>query len=115
MNGLSFVVALDLILLVRAPIVFRIIQQILRYVDAVGIECHILILNPKLLAVRVQECKVLANQAEIVIIFPLLELPPRISNLRAFKRRRVEERPGVFEPLAVLTKEDVMMNAFAAG
>jgi hypothetical protein len=52
------------------------------------------------------------ESTEIVIVFPLLELPPRISNLRAFKRRCVEERPGVFELLAVLTKEDVMMNAF---
>ena len=78
-------VAFDSILLVGSAVIPWIIQEILRDVDSIRIERHVLKLNPELLSVRLEKCEVFANRTEVILVFALLKLPPRVSDLRAFK------------------------------
>src|ERR1700704_973394 len=64
---------------------------------------------------RGEKCEVFANHTELVIIFALLKLVPRISHLRAFKGFSLKERLRVFDLLPVHAEEDVMMQRLGHG
>jgi WD40 repeat protein len=55
---------------------------------------------------------VFANLTELVIVFALFQLPPRVSHLRAFKRLRFQKRFCVFDLLAIPAEENVVVDVF---
>src|SRR5207237_2669222 len=89
-------------------------QQILGHIYSRFVERNVLDLNKELLSPGSQQRQVLANLAEIVLIFLGLELSPRISDLRAFKCFRLEKGFRCFYFLSILTEEDVVMHGLSA-
>jgi hypothetical protein len=65
-------------------------------------------LDPESFIVFREQRQIFTNDAEVVSIPSLLQLIPRICNLRSRKIFRVQKRRSIFEFLAVHAEEDVM-------
>jgi hypothetical protein len=99
---------------VGATVVLWIAQEIARHKDALVAKAYVLDLDPESFIVRSEQRQIFANDAEIVSILSLLQLIPRVCNLRSRKRFRVEERRRLPELLAIHAEEDVMFNRLRA-
>ena len=108
--SLNVIDYLEVVLFVSTTVVLRIAQEIARHEDTLLAKAYVLDLDPESFIVRRQQRQIFANDAEIVSILSLLQLIPRVCNLRSRKRFRVEERRRLPELLAIHAEEDVMFN-----
>ena len=90
-DGMFFITVFVFVLTISATVVLRVLQEILRYRDPTLAKRHVLNLDPKFLPLRGQKRQVLTDEREVVLVFSRLELPPRISNLRAFESLSFEK------------------------
>src|SRR5262245_42347807 len=81
-----FVTLLKLILPVGATVILRIVDEICGYWNPSVTEGDVLNLDPKLLAMGIQKLQVFANRFEVIFIFPMFQMFPKVSDLRAFER-----------------------------
>ena len=87
----------------------RVLEEVTRDGNELPAERGILDLDEEPFSMGDQEGKVLSNFAEVIRIFRMLQLLPRVFQLRAFERLRLKKR-RLMDSLSLHAKKDVMME-----